>query len=283
MKLRASFLLIGAALAHVAKSPRGPRRIVCRCAPPSHASVPADHDGGDIDDYLGDVVNDVREALQGYHVLGFAADFASATPNPVAVNGLCFDASDAIALGPQGDEEVGVKEKSGDRSEPNGVAFERLREKKIGEFADAVAALLAMTPAGRDTRDEGKDERAARIARGTFWRVRDVLSATRSAIKSETRSATKFDGAPDRARVRRDYTPHDYVFPENDRDLMHLLTRYEHPLYNLTKQSVKESGLRDALRESGPREPPGWVMPRDPNPSVWVTGEALPESFGAMG
>ena len=260
VKLRASFLLIGAALAHVAKSARGPRRIVCRCAPPSHAHVPPDHDGGDIEDYLGDVVNDVREALQGYHVLGFASEFASATPNPVAVNGLCFDASDAIALGPLG-----------------------LREEKIRDFADAVAALLAMTPAGRDTRDEGKDERAGRIARSTFWRVRDVLSAATK--KSETRSSSEvsFDGAPDRASVRRDYTPHDYVFPENDRDLIHLLTRYEHPMYNLTKQSVKESGLRDLLKECGPREPPGWVMPRDPNPSVWVTGEKLPESFGAAG
>lgn len=198
--------------------------------------------------------------------------------------GLCFDASDAIALEPLGDDEVGGV-KSGDRSGsrggsgPDGVTFERrqLREEKIREFADAVAALLAMTPAGRDTRDEGKDERAARIARSTFWRVRDVLSA---AMK---KSETKFDGAPDRAGVRRDYTPRDYVFPENDRDLMHLLTRYEHPVYNLTKQSVKESGLRDLLKECGPREPPGWVMPRDPNPSVWVTGEKLPESFGAAG
>lgn len=130
-----------------------------------------------------------------------------------------------------------------------------------------------MTPARRDD-DEGKDERAGRIARGTFWRVRDVLAArSESETKSETKSA--FDGAPDRADVRRDYTSHDYVFPENDRDLMHLITRYEHPAHNMTKRSVKESGWR------APPEPPGWVVPRDPNPSVWVTGEKLPESFGA--
>lgn len=258
VKLRASFLLVGAALAHVAKSRHGPRRIVCRCAPPSHANIPADHDGGAVDDYLGDVVNDVREALQGYHVLGFASEFASATPNPVAVNGLCFDASDAVPPPPVGGGGGGDGE---------------VREKKIGEFADAVAALLAMTPARRDD-DEGKDERAGRIARGTFWRVRDVLAArSESETKSETKSA--FDGAPDRADVRRDYTSHDYVFPENDRDLMHLITRYEHPAHNMTKRSVKESGWR------APPEPPGWVVPRDPNPSVWVTGEKLPESFGA--
>ena len=276
VKLRASFLLIGAALAHVAKSGNGPRRIVCRCAPPSHANVPADHDGGAIDDYIGDVVNDVREALQGYHVLGFASEFASATPNPVAVNGLCFDASDAVP--------------------PPAVQFGlfgsvrtvcSVREKKIGEFADAVATLLAMTPAGRDEH-EGKEERAGRIARGTFWRVRDVLAARSEFFETkssdETRSETRapFDGAPDRANVRRDYTPRDYVFPENDRDLMHLITRYEHPAHNMTKQSVKESGWKALIRDEGPPEPPGWVVPRDPNPSVWVTGEKLPDALDVL-
>ena len=104
--------------------------------------------------------------------------------------------------------------------------------------------------------------------------MRDVLAArSEFETKSETKSA--FDGAPDRADVRRDYTSRDYVFPENDRDLMHLITRYEHPAHNMTKRSVKESGWK------APPEPPGWVVPRDPNPSVWVTGEKLPESFGA--
>ena len=141
-----------------------------------------------------------------------------------------------------------------------------------------------MTPAGRDTRDEGKDERV------NGDRAIDVLARERRLVRGDEKVRDEvlvrggsFDGAPDRANVRRDYTPHDYVFPENDRDLMHLMTRYEHPMYNLTKQSVKESGLRDLLKECVRREPPGWVMPRDPNPSVWVTGEKLPESFGAAG
>ena len=68
-----------------------------------------------------------------------------------------------------------------------------------------------------------------------------------------------FDGAPDRARPPRLHAAH-YVFPENDRDLMHLITRYEHPAHNMTKQSVKSGWKAPETRSAGP---PGWVVPRD--------------------
>jgi hypothetical protein len=49
----------------------------------------------------------LQEALQGYHTLAFAAEFATGEPNPVAVNGLCFDTHDAMTWSRASDDSKG--------------------------------------------------------------------------------------------------------------------------------------------------------------------------------
>ena len=189
-----------------------------------------------------------QEALQGYHTLAFAAEFATGEPNPVAVNGLCFDTHDAMTWLRAPDDTKG----SG-------------RFQKIDEFAAATVALLSQPPIAADN-NEGKAERAHRIAGTTFWRVRDVLAGC---SRCETDPIHAYDKNPTGVH-RREYTDETFVFPENDRDVMNIMTRFGNPVYNMTTGSVKESEY-----EAEP-VPPGFDIPEDPMPRRWFDPPSTP-------
>jgi len=191
-----------------------------------------------------------QEALQGYHTLAFAAEFATGEPNPVAVNGLCFDTHDAMTWSRASDDSKGSSE----------------RFRKIDEFAAATVALLSQPPIPADD-NEGKAERAHRIAGSTFWRVRDVLAGCRS--RREADPIHVHDKNPTGVH-RREYTGETFVFPENDRDVMNIMTRFGNPVYNMTTGSVKGSEY-----EAGP-VPPGFDIPEDPMPRRWFDPPSTP-------
>jgi len=192
----------------------------------------------------------LQEALQGYHTLAFAAEFATGEPNPVAVNGLCFDTHDAMTWSRASDDSKGSSE----------------RFRKIDEFAAATVALLSQPPIAADD-NEGKAERAHRIAGSTFWRVRDVLAGCHQ--RREADPIHVYDKNPTGVH-RREYTGETFVFPENDRDVMNIMTRFGNPVYNMTTGSVKGSEY-----EAEP-VPPGFDIPEDPMPRRWFDPPSTP-------
>jgi len=69
---------------------------------------------------------------------------------------------------------------------------------------------------------------------------------------------------------RREYTGETFVFPENDRDVMNIMTRFGNPVYNMTTGSVKGSEY-----EAEP-VPPGFGIPEDPMPRRWFDPPSTP-------
>ena len=140
------------------------------------------------------------------------------------------------------------------------------RFQKIDEFAAATVALLSQPPIAADD-NEGKAERAHRIAGTTFWRVRDVLAGCHQ--RCETADTRVHDKNPTGVH-RREYTDETFVFPENDRDVMNIMTRFGNPVYNMTTGSVKASEY-----EAEP-VPPGFDIPEDPMPRRWFDPPSTP-------